>query len=89
MLLDRMHPEDVKAAIRKRFGTVSRFIEERDLPATGVSDLFRGRTSARVREAVEQVLEEQAESIDLDSSRERAAAHRKSGAHSAGKAVSA
>lgn len=71
MLLDRMHPEDVKAAIRKQFGTVSRFIEAHDLPATGVSDLFRGRTSRRVREAVEGVLKGQSESINLDSSVER------------------
>lgn len=87
MLLDRMHPEDVKAAIRKQFGSVARFIEERGLPATGVSDLFRGRTSARVREAVEQVLEEQIESIGLDSSHETTSAHRKSAAQRAGQMV--
>lgn len=80
MLLDRMHPEDVKAAIRKRFGSVTRFVEERDLPPTGVSDLFRGRTSARVRAAVEQVLEEQSESIDLDVSETATRAHRQNGA---------
>ena len=67
MLLDQMHPEDVKAAIRKRFGTVSRFIEERDLPVTGVSDLLRGRTSARVRDAVEEVLKESSPFRELDS----------------------
>jgi hypothetical protein len=77
MMLDRMHPEDVKAALRKRFGTVARFIEERQLPATGVSDLLRGRTSQRVRDAVEEVLREQAESIDLDSSASLDAPHRK------------
>ncbi len=65
MMLDLMHPEDVKAAIRKRYGTISRFIEERDLPATGVSDLLRGRTSRRVREAVEDVLNSQT-STNLD-----------------------
>lgn len=56
MLLDQMHPEDVKAVIRKRFGTVARFVEANNLPRTGVSDLFRGRTSERVSKAVEQVL---------------------------------
>lgn len=76
MLLDRMHPEDVKAEIRKRFGTVARFIEENDLPATGVSDLFRGRTSRRVREAVEGVLKGQV-STNLDSSEKPARPHRK------------
>lgn len=79
MSLDRMHREDIKAAIRKRFGSVSRFIKEHDLPETGVSDLFRGRTSRRVREAVEGVLQQEAESIDLDSSRNRRRAHRQSG----------
>jgi len=78
MLLDLMHPEDVKAAIRKQFGTISRFIEERELPATGVSDLFRGRTSRRVREAVEDVLKGQS-STNLDSSEKSSAPHRKNG----------
>lgn len=77
-MLDRMHPEDVKAAIRKRFGTVAAFIQERELPATGVSDLFRGRTSQRVKDAVEEVLREQAESIELDSSANVRSPHRKS-----------
>lgn len=76
MTLDLMHPEDVKAAIRKRYGTISRFIEERDLPATGVSDLLRGRTSRRVREAVEDVLKAQA-STDLDCSGDASTAHGK------------
>ncbi len=74
MLLDRMHPEDVKAALRKRFGTVSAFITAHDLPTTGVSDLLRGRTSRRVREAVEGVLQEDA-SIKLDVSESNTAAH--------------
>lgn len=65
MLLDQMHPEDVKAALRKRFGSIAKFVESRDLPETGVSDLFRGRTSRRVREAVEEALKE-AQSINLD-----------------------
>ncbi len=76
MLLEQMHPEDVKAAIRKRFGTVARFIEERNLPKTGVSDLFRGRTSRHVRDAVEEVLQAQAQSITLDDSETETGAHR-------------
>lgn len=75
MLLDQMHPEDVKAAIRKRFGSIAHFVEVRDLPETGVSDLFRGRTSKRVREAVEEVLRE-AQSINLDVSSADPTAHR-------------
>jgi hypothetical protein len=60
MLLEQMHPEDVKAVIRKRYGTISRFVAAHDLPRTGVSDLFRGRTSQRVSDAVESVLAEDA-----------------------------
>jgi hypothetical protein len=77
MNLDFMHPEDVKAAIRKRYGTISRFIEERDLPPTGVSDLLRGRTSRRVREAVEDVLKAQS-STGLDCSDRAICTHEKS-----------
>lgn len=58
-LLGETHPEDVKAAIRKQFGTISRFVEARNLPTTGVSDLLRGRPSRRVSEAVEAVLQAQ------------------------------
>lgn len=75
MLLDQAHPEDVKAAIRKQFGTVARFIEAHGLPETGVSDLFRGRTSRRVRDAVEEVLKKQAKSINLDDSEAVSNAH--------------
>lgn len=80
MILDQMHPEDIKAVIRKRFGSISRFIREHELPATGVSDLFRGRTSERVRSAIEEVLKEEQKSINLDDSAKFAEAHRLSGA---------
>lgn len=80
MLVDQMHPEDVKAALRKRFGSVANFVAVRQLPTTGVSDLFRGRTSQRVRDAVEEVLREQAGSIIMDSSSAKPASHRLNGA---------
>lgn len=84
MLLDQMHPEDVKAAIRKRFGTIAKFTKARGLPDLGVIDLLRGRSSQRVRDAVEELLQEQAreqaESIKLDDSKAVPAAHRLSGA---------
>jgi len=78
MLLDQMHPEDVKAAIRKRFGTVAQFTRERGLPEQGVVDLFRGRSSQRVREAVEEVLQDQEreQSIKVDDSKAVSSAHR-------------
>jgi hypothetical protein len=68
MKLDRMHPEDVKAELRKRFGTIARFVAIHDLPETGVSDLLRGRTSQRVQDAVESALRGSDDSIELDSS---------------------
>jgi hypothetical protein len=71
-----MHPADVRAALQKRFGTVGAFIEAKGLPPTGVSDVLRGRTSKRVREAIEAVLQEQAESIKLDDTGTDADAHR-------------
>jgi hypothetical protein len=76
MMLDQMHPEDIKAVIRKRYGTVSQFVRAKDLPDNAVSDMFRGRVSRRVRDAVEEVLQENAESIDLDDSKAVPAAHR-------------
>jgi lambda repressor-like predicted transcriptional regulator len=77
MAVDQMHPEDIKAAIRKRFGTVGQFVEQKGLPKTGVSDLFRGRTSKRVREAVEAVIAAQEKSIELDDSGKPRTARRK------------
>lgn len=52
-----MHPEDVKAALRKRFTTVSAFERHYQLPAKSVHDLLRGRASARVEKAVKSVIE--------------------------------
>lgn len=50
------HPEDVKAAIRKRFGSLTKFEERHRLPRQSVADLLRGRTSARVAAVVNAVL---------------------------------
>lgn len=52
-----MHPEDVKAELRKRFATVSAFERQHELPAKSVHDLLRGRASARVEKAVKSVIE--------------------------------
>ena len=53
-----MDKEDVKAALRKRFGSVSVFEREKGLPDKSVSDLLRGRASARVLEAVKEAINE-------------------------------
>lgn len=56
MQLTTMHPEDVKAALRKRFGTISNFEKTKQLPAKSVNDVLRGRPNARVTAAVEEAL---------------------------------
>lgn len=56
MKLSKMHPEDIKAAIRKRFTSVSAFERRFNLPAKSVHDLLRGRHSARVEEAIKSVI---------------------------------
>ena len=56
MELATMHPEDVKAGLRKRFGTVFAFEREYGLPNKSVVDFLRGRLSTRVKEAIEDAL---------------------------------
>jgi len=72
-----MHPEDLKAAIRKRFGTIGAFQHAYDLPKTGFTDFLRGRTSRRVEDAIHSALTEvPSKSIKPDNSRPKRAAHR-------------
>ena len=60
MLLDGMHKEDVKAVLRKRFGSVAAFERAESLSAQSVSEVLRGRPSKRTRDAIERILREQA-----------------------------
>lgn len=80
MELSTMHPEDVKAGLRRRFGTIRNFERARQLPRNSVSDLLRGKTSARVALAVEDALDQptpEAPHSDLsDSSANDDGAHR-------------
>jgi lambda repressor-like predicted transcriptional regulator len=80
MTVTSMHPEDVKAGLRKRFGTIANFERAKGLPRASVTDLLRGRPSARVLEAVEDALntpEPPAPQSDLsDSSANDDGAHR-------------
>jgi lambda repressor-like predicted transcriptional regulator len=55
-MLITMHPEDVKAGIRKRFGTIAAFEQAKGLPPKSVNDILRGRPNARVTKAVEDAL---------------------------------
>lgn len=47
-----LHPEDVRAAIRKKFGTLAEFERVNRLPAQSVKDVLRGRTSKRIAKAI-------------------------------------
>ncbi len=51
-----LHPEDVKAAIRKRFGSLAAFEREKKLPVESVTNLLRGQKSRRVAKAVDAIL---------------------------------
>jgi lambda repressor-like predicted transcriptional regulator len=51
-----LHPEDIKAALRKRHGSVVAFELARGLPAQSVKDVFSRRRPRR--NAVEAVAEE-------------------------------
>jgi lambda repressor-like predicted transcriptional regulator len=53
-----MHREDVKAELRKRFGSVAAFERSRNLPAKSVNEILRGRKSARVADAIDDALNE-------------------------------
>lgn len=75
-----MHPEDVKAAIRKKFRKISEFHRVYDLPSTGVHDVLRGRASARVEAAMDEVLAEARESMNVDSTHDSATQHQIAGA---------
>jgi lambda repressor-like predicted transcriptional regulator len=57
------HPEDVKAAIRKRFGSLAKFEREHGLPVESVTNLLRGQTSRRVAAVVDAVIAIEAASI--------------------------
>ncbi|MCC6477973.1 MAG: helix-turn-helix domain-containing protein [Sphingomonadaceae bacterium] len=53
-----MHPEDVKAAIRKKHGTIINFAKANRLSRNSVQDFLRGRTNTKVRKAVESLFME-------------------------------
>lgn len=78
-MLATMHKEDVKAAIRKRYGTVAEFERQKGLPAKSVAEILRGRSWRVVTEAVEAALQEDEPSgsqYEHSDNSERARAHR-------------
>jgi lambda repressor-like predicted transcriptional regulator len=76
------HPEDVKAAIRKRFGSLAKFEREHGLPPESVYNLLRGLKSRRVAAVVNAIVLMEASSIALtlngipNNNRKKRIAHR-------------
>ena len=56
MDLATMHREDVKAVLRKGFGSIFAFERAYDLPRKSVSDVLRGRPNERVTGIIEKAL---------------------------------
>jgi hypothetical protein len=48
-----LHPEDIKASIRKKYKTLNAFERAHDLPFNSVSNWLRGNISKPVKTAVE------------------------------------
>lgn len=70
-----MHPEDIKAALRKQFGSVFAFEDAAALPRKSVSDFLRGRPNQRVRDAIDKILSPAVSELS-DGSCKNASAHR-------------
>ncbi len=79
MSVDAMHFEDVKAALRKRFATITLFEQHENLPKGSVHDHFRGRRSSRVRQAIETAIRRPLPADFSDNSKALAASHRQNG----------
>lgn len=82
MTVATLHPEDIKAELRKRHRTVHAFAAARGLKAQAVADWLRGRTSAPVAAAiaaelgVDRVEQKSGQSIDVDDSNANHPTHR-------------
>ena len=58
-MLDTMHPEDIKAAIRKKFRSLARFERENGLARQSCTEVLRGRPSKRTADAIERALQDE------------------------------
>lgn len=65
MNLADMNPHDIKAEIRKRFGTLAAFERAFDLPAKSVTDVCRERASSRVENAIADVIRRPASEFSM------------------------
>lgn len=59
MRYDDIHHQDVRAAVRKRYGSIVAFEQSKGLPKGSVHDLLRGRGGARAKAEIERLLTEQ------------------------------
>lgn len=55
-MIANMHREDIKAGLRKRYGTVRAFEIAHGLPRGAVTEILRSRKWRRVEDAVERAL---------------------------------
>ena len=78
MTICDLHPEDIKATLRKQFGSVFAFEDARGLPRKSVSDFLRGRPNQRVASEIAKVLPHGQADLS-DDSRMRVGAHRLNG----------
>lgn len=67
MPIHDMHPEDLKAAIRKRHGSVKQFSKFAGISVWAVRDFLRGRTNKKAQKAVESLLIEAADTTSCQS----------------------
>jgi Ner family transcriptional regulator len=51
------HPEDVKADLRKRYGSIAAFERKLGLPERSVKDVLRGRSRPTVAQAIADALD--------------------------------
>ncbi|MEK7625005.1 MAG: hypothetical protein AAB467_01495 [Patescibacteria group bacterium] len=51
-----MHPEDIRALLRKKFGNLRAFERQAGLPVDSAREVLRGRTKGRVKTAIERAI---------------------------------
>ena len=76
MTLAARDKEDVKADLRKRYGSVFAFEDAFGLPRKSVSDTLRGRANKRVSDAITEALAPSTPSDKADDSVGRNPVHR-------------
>jgi phage replication-related protein YjqB (UPF0714/DUF867 family) len=75
-LLADLHREDIKASIRKKYGSVRAFERHHGLPNKAVNRIFAGGTSARVVAAINDHLQAEGfERIGRNDNPKRRASH--------------